>query len=55
MQFVVIDRDSWARWPEVQHYAEYHEISAAQAVIQLANAGLSHEPRSWITGQPQEP
>lgn len=45
--FVEIDA-GWARLPEVDAYAEAHGMTRGEAIVDLANAGLSNDPRSWI-------
>jgi hypothetical protein len=37
-----IDTDEWVRFPDVELYAEKRQISLHDAVIELANKGLSH-------------
>ena len=37
-----ISTDDWVRFPDVELYAEKHQISLVHAVIELVNKGLSH-------------
>jgi hypothetical protein len=37
-----IDHEDWVRFPDVELYAEKRQISLHDAVIELANKGLSH-------------
>ena len=45
---VTIDVGDWARFPEVLNYAQSHGITAAEAIIDLTNEGLSHQPRTYV-------
>lgn len=40
---VAVDLDDWARAPELLEYARRHQVTIAEAVRALVNAGLSHQ------------
>lgn len=42
MNPIEIDTTGWRRWPEVQDYADEHDITVAEAIMRLVNSGLSH-------------
>lgn len=39
---VAIDDEGWARWPEVQKYADERGITLSEAIEILVNSGLSN-------------
>jgi hypothetical protein len=43
---VQIDDEGWAKFPELEEYAEDHGITLSEAIERLVNAGLSHPARS---------
>lgn len=45
--FIEVDAN-WARLPEVDNYAQQRGITRGEAVVELANEGLSHQPRSYV-------
>lgn len=43
-----IDLSIWTRLREVQNYAYDHGMSTSDAIRELVNSGLSHEPESYV-------
>lgn len=48
MESVIIDVSEWTRLAEVSNYARVHRITLEDAIHQLVNSGLSHEPRTYL-------
>lgn len=45
---ITINLNEWSRQTEVLNYAKEHGITIEEAIGQLVNSGLSHEPRTYL-------